>query len=95
MIISHLVSIKSGLKTAEPKHQRHSNLSNLSFFLHLFSFKTLPVLFFCRQEGAAIVAGCTGDHTEISEVEEEEEKPRRLSVEPPETTAADRTAREE
>lgn len=87
MITSHLVSIKSRLKTAEPKHQRHSNRSNLSF-------KTLPVLFCCRQEGAAIVAGCTGDHTETSEVEEEEEeeKPRRQSVE---TTAADRTAREE
>lgn len=79
-------------KTAEPKHQRHSNRSNLSFFLHLFSFKTLPVLFCCRQEGAAVVAGCTGDHTETSEVEEEEEKPRRQSVE---TTAADRKAREE
>lgn len=89
MISIHLVSIKSELKTAEPKHQRHSNLSNLSFFLHLFSFKTLPVLFCCRQEGAAIVAGCTGDHTETSEVEEEEEeeKPRRQRV--------DRTAREE
>lgn len=94
MITSHLVSIKSGLKTAEPKHQRHSNRSNLSFFLHLFGFKTLPVLFCCRQEGAAIVAGCTGDHTETSEVEEEEEeeKPRCQSVE---TTADVRTAREE